>query len=192
MVIDEPRGAALERLFVAVPVPEELFSFVRSAQALLPPISGLRLMREDQFHVTLAFIGEVGPEKAQAAREVVRSVSEDMGGTAQLGGFLYFPSSARARVVALGISDPHKIFVELFELVMSGLEKARVMKREKRPFKPHLTIARLKVPGMVKPKSDSGQQVFAVQSICLFRSELRRDGAVYTVLEQVPLMGAAQ
>jgi len=186
------KDVAVQRLFVAVPVPEELFSFVHAAQALLPALDGLRLMREDQFHVTLAFIGEVGPDKAAAAREVVCSIPGCLGGAAELGGFVYFPTPTKARVVALGITDPHRIFVQLFERVTSGLEKAKVMKREKRPFRPHLTIARLKIPGAVKPKSDPGQQVFAVQSVCLYRSELCRDGAVYTVLERVPLAGAAQ
>jgi len=179
--------ASLQRLFVAVPVPQEVFAFIQVAQALLPPVEGLRLAREDQFHITLAFIGEVDQEKAAAAAEVVRSVPTESGGEATLAGFLYFPSVNKARVVALGVDDPTGVFPTLFEQVMTGLEKRGVMRREKRPFKPHLTIARLRIPRLIRPRSEPGSARFALQSVCLYRSELRREGALYTVLEEKAL-----
>lgn len=171
-----------QRLFVAAPVPGEVFGFIRAAQALLSPMEGLRLTREDQFHVTLAFIGEVDDDKATAAAEVVRAVPADMGGEVVLSGFVFFPARSRARVVALGVEDPAEVFPALFEQVMVGLEKKDVMRREKRPFKPHLTIARLRVPKAIRPRSEPGRVQFALQSVCLYRSELRREGAFYTVL----------
>ena len=53
----QPRGT-LRRLFVAVPLPRGLLGFVQETQSLLPSLPGLRLMKEKQLHVTLAFIGE--------------------------------------------------------------------------------------------------------------------------------------
>ena len=180
-------GGGRQRLFVAVPLPGALFQFVHTAQESLPRVPGLRPMREEQYHVTLAFRGEVGDSKANAAREVVRSVPGDMGGDAFISGFLLLPSPGKARVVALEMSDEHRVFERLYEHVMTGLEAAGVMQREKRPFRPHLTIARLRSPGPVQPRSESGQTRFAVESVCLYESELRREGAVYTVLERTVL-----
>jgi RNA 2',3'-cyclic 3'-phosphodiesterase len=181
-------GCAHQRLFVAVPVPEELFGFVRKAQELLPRLPGLRLTREeDQFHVTLAFIGEVDETKAQAARAVVRSFPADMGGNGTISGFLFLPSDEKARVVALDIADGDGVFGGLFSRAMTGLEAAGVMQRDKRPFRPHLTVARLRNPAPVQPRSESGQIRFAVESVCLYKSELRREGAVHTVLERIAL-----
>ncbi len=88
------------------------------------------------------------------------------------------------RLVALGIADPDGVFDALFETVMSGLEEADVMQREKRPFRPHLTVARLRKPGAVQPRSETGRTWFAVESVCLYESRLSREGAVYSVLAQ--------
>lgn len=183
----EDTASTRQRLFVAVPLPDELCSFIQAAQGALPPLSGLRFMSREQFHVTLAFIGEVGEDKAEAARAVVRRVPEDLGGEAVIGGFLHLPSAKRARVVALRIEDEGSVFADLFLHVMAELETAGVMEREKRPFRPHLTVARLRVPGPVQPRAESGEVRFAVESVCLFESKLKREGAVYTVLERAAL-----
>jgi 2'-5' RNA ligase len=175
-------GGEKQRLFIAVPLPAELLGFVGAAQALLPGAPELRLLRPDQLHLTLAFIGEVDASKAAAARTVVETLPADMGGEGLMSGFLLLPSAARARVVALEVVDGQAVFAGLFERIMGGLEAAGVMEREKRPFRPHLTIARLRTPGPVRPKSESGQARFAVESVCLYRSELKREGAAYTVL----------
>ncbi len=174
--------AALQRLFIGVPLPVELLGFLEAAQAIVAPTPGLRLLRPDQLHVTLAFIGEVDQAKAAAAQAVVDSLPTDMGGEGRITRFLMLPSAGKARVVSLEIDDGAGVFARLFEHVMGGLEAAGVMRREKRPFRPHLTVARLKDPAAVQPRSESGGARFAVESVCLYRSELRREGAVYTVI----------
>jgi RNA 2',3'-cyclic 3'-phosphodiesterase len=180
-------GGAGQRLFVAVPVPAESLGFVIAAQRLLPTVPGLRLMREDQLHVTLAFIGEVGDDKARAAREVVESVPAEMGGEAIIERFLLLPSPGRASVVALELKDGEGVFSRLFEEVMGGLERAGVMQREKRPFRPHLTIARLRDAGPLQPRLECGEARYAVESVCLYESELKREGALYTVRARTAL-----
>jgi len=174
-------AGAKQRLFVAVPLPGGLVEFVQTAQEALPRLPGIRLMKPEQLHVTLAFMGEVGEAEAAATREVVETVPEDMGGEVLLGGYLLFPSARKARVIALGIVDAEGIFPALYEHLMRGLETAGVMRREKRPFRAHLTVARLRVPGYVQPMSESGQARFAVESVCLYESRLKREGAEYTV-----------
>ncbi len=180
-------GEAGRRLFVAVPLPPVLREFVVAAQSMLPSMPGLRLMHEDQWHVTLAFIGEVGENKAEAARLVVESLPAGLGGEAVIERFLMLPSPRRARVVALELADRSRAFSRLFEAVMSGLEQAGVMEREKRPFRPHLTIARLRDPGEVQPRSECGAARYALESVCLYESQLRPQGALYTVRARTDL-----
>jgi 2'-5' RNA ligase len=91
-------------------------------------------------------------------------------------------SAKKTRVVALDLDDRARVFGGLFERVMGGLETAGVMTREKRPFRPHLTIARLRMPGPVQPRSESGRAPYAIESVCLYKSELSREGARYSVL----------
>ncbi len=163
-------------------MPGELLDLVENAQAALPRSSELRLMRPDQLHVTLAFIGAVDVAKASAACAVIDSLPADAGGMAEITGFLMLPSARKARVVALDLDDREGVFARLFETVMGGLEAADVMSREKRPFRPHLTIARLRVPGPVQPRYESGRASYAIESVCLYKSELSREGARYSVV----------
>ncbi len=179
-----------QRLFVAVPVPVAVLPHVRRATEAVAGLPGVRVLGEPQWHVTLAFIGEVEAERAGAAREVVAGLPSDVGGQAELGRFLLLPSASRARVVTLEIIDEDEVFKRLFETVMGGLEAAGVMTREKRPFRPHLTIARLRAPGPVRPRFESERAPFAVQSVCLYESRLRREGAEYTVLCKRELVAA--
>lgn len=175
---------------MAVPLPLDLLGFVSAAQEALPRSPGIRLLGPEQLHVTLAFIGEVDEGKAAAAQAVVESVPRDMGGQVVVGGFLCFPTAKKARVVALHIADEAGLLAGLYERVMGGLEGAGVMRREKRPFRAHVTVARLRVPGPVQPMAESGQARFVVESVCLYRSELKREGAVYTVVASAALSGA--
>ena len=171
-----------QRLFVAVPLPAGLGDLVRHVQEALPPVRGLRLLGPEQWQVTLAFIGEVGAVKAETALRVVESVPEGMGGEATVERFLMLPSASRTRVVTLELGDEQGVVRRLFEAVMGGLEAGGVMQREKRPFRPHITIARLRTPAAVRPRYESERARFAVESVCLYESTLRREGAVYTVV----------
>jgi RNA 2',3'-cyclic 3'-phosphodiesterase len=179
--------SGLERLFVAVPLPESLVAVIQTAQGLLPRTPGLRLMSKEQVHLTLAFIGEVGRDKREAAEAVVRGVSPDSGGAVRSAGFLLLPSARRPRVVALALDDRRGVLTRLFEQVMGNLEAAHVMRREERPFRAHLTIARLREPTGIQPKSECPEFEYRVESVCLFRSELSREGATYEVLARTEL-----
>lgn len=172
----------LQRLFVGVPVPEGAKEHIRRAQAVLPTTGGLRLLPEEQWHVTLAFLGEVDRAIGAEAKSIVEALPASMGGESELEGFLMLPSARRARVVALAVRDDGGIWADLYESVISSFEIAGIMRREKRPFRPHLTVARMKVPGVVVPKAEPGRTRFAVESVCLYASELGREGARYIVV----------
>jgi len=179
-----------ERLFIGVPLPQATMALLAAVQEGLPPVNGLRRVRPEQVHVTLAFIGSVGPGAREAARRVVASIPPEAGGLTTLGAFVLLPSARRPRVIALGVDDPAGVFAGLFELVMRGLEREQVMRREKRPFRAHATIARLRVPVEVGLKSECGPLPFPVESVRLYRSELRREGALYAVVEERTLQSA--
>jgi 2'-5' RNA ligase len=173
------------RLFVGVPLAEDLVGFVNEAQAALPVRSDTRLMRRDQLHVTLCFLGELGGEAAERAARVLSGVPCTMGGVVSLGGYVCLPSAARARVVALAIEDGEGILTALFERVASGLEREGLFQREARAFRPHLTIARLRRPGKLGLSADMPTAAFEVRSVCLYESVLSREGARYKMLQAV-------
>jgi len=178
-----PRGAKKCRLFVGVPLPLDVVRFVRVVQERLEGLEGLRLAKPEQLHVTLAFIGHVGPDELEAAATVVREVPPELGGESLVSGLLPLPSKGRARVMALEIRDDGEVFRRLFDRVMTGLESAQVMRREKRPYRPHLTIGRFRKPRSVEPKSDWEPVRLPVESVNLYESRLHPQGARYSVLE---------
>jgi 2'-5' RNA ligase len=118
-------------------------------------------------------------------------VPAGLGGVVTLNGIVLLPSPRRTRVVAMGVDDPDALFATLFEHVISGLERAGAIEREKRPFLPHLTIARLREPVALQPKSEGENGPFSIESVCLYKSELRPEGARYVVLERRVLARAA-
>lgn len=172
---------------MGVPAPAGVVDVVSKAQESLLVGAGWRRTPVERLHVTLAFIGEVSEGSLEAARQAVVGLGGAPGGVPELDGFLFLPARSRARVAALGFHDPGRVFEGLYEEVMGRLESAGVMKREGRAFRPHLTIARARRPIEVGPMSDVPRSVFSVESMCLYRSELRREGPVYIVVERIAL-----
>ena len=183
-------AGSTRRLFVAVPLPGSALPFVLEAQRGLPRAKDVRLLKPEQLHFTLAFIGEVDEGRTAAARAVVEGLPRDSGGEAWLEGIVLLPSAKRARVVALRVVDEAAVFSRLFSVVMRELEANGVTTREKRPFRAHLTIARMRRPGLLGPTHDCGRARFGVESVCLYESKLRRDGAEYEVVARTDLMMA--
>lgn len=177
----------LQRLFVGVPLPDAVESVVIAAQESLQA-PGLRLLRREQLHVTIAFLGEVGAAEASEAARVLSEQSGTMGGVAFLGGIALLPTSRKARVVALEVDDEQGVLGRLFAEITEGLARAGVMEPEGRPFRPHLTIARLRRPGRVHHKSDLQRERFAIRSVGLYRSRLSREGATYEILTEAILV----
>ena len=69
-------------------------------------------------------------------------------------------------------------------------DNGRGLPRDKRPFRAHLTIARMREPRDVRAWLSRGGEpsgALAVAKVTLFRSELGPSGPKYTALAQVPL-----
>jgi len=148
----------------------------------------VRWVRPEALHVTLRFLGNISPEQVEPlGRSVGTAVAEHSPFRLELGAVHYFPSPRRPRVVALELA-PEAALVELAAAVERGT-RAEGFEPEQRPFRPHLTLGRVKsgrppaTRGLAAP-SGSG---CAVSEVVLFRSELRREGAKYTPLERMPL-----
>lgn len=152
--------------------------------------------RSATLHLTLRFLGDVEASRigdvVEAARAAISGVEPFVFATAGLGAF---PSPRRPRVIWLGV-EPSP---ELFEL-QSGLEREleRVgFPRERRPFKPHLTVGRVRNPGDaaglpdVLAALDAPHEETIVRDVRVMRSTLARGGAVHEVLERLPLVASS-
>jgi 2'-5' RNA ligase len=98
-------------------------------------------------HLTLAFLGEIGEGAVEAAGVAVHAAAaERQGWTIHWSGAGAFPSAARPRVLWMGVEggealvDTHRALSAV--LVASGLPV------EDRPYRPHLTLARVRRQGL--------------------------------------------
>ena len=129
------------RLFVAVPIGEELRGALRDAVAgwgTDEQVEGLRWTDPDGWHVTLAFLGETDPAAVPELAERLAAVAARHEPTKlRTGGLDAFPTRARARVAWYGVEDVDGRIAALSADVSAALSLGATQ-----TLRPHLTLAR--------------------------------------------------
>jgi len=183
------------RLFVALDLPGPLRDAIVEWQRAELTDPALRPVRAESLHMTLAFLG-YRPEKeidaiAEAAFAVDASAPEIELAPEPVG----VPRGKRPRLFAL--DAPSEGAVALQAQVERGLVEGRFYEPEKRPFWPHLTVARVKAekrggrkPAVVEtlpgPLERTGVR-FRPTRLVLYQSHLRRSGAEYEPMAELEL-----
>jgi len=177
------------RLFTGVELPPEIrLKIAGLARTLSRSVEGVRWVPEENLHVTLKFLGwcEIG-----VVDDVVRLMQRstvDLPAEIEVGGLGGFPSHRSARVVWVGVEDIDGRLSRVYDSL--NLRSSRIgFESEKRRYSPHVTVGRARKKPVSLPDSalegEGWRETFTVEEIALFQSELRTDGAVYTVLERV-------
>ena len=186
------------RVFLAVFPPRAALALAfRTAESLrfLAQEPGVSWVKSENLHYTLRFIGEIGEDGArrvaEAAREAARGMAPFQALLGEAGGF---PSPRGARVLWIGLAEGADPMRELAKRLESALAK-RGWERERQPFKPHLTIARVRQPGFdwSEPIRVTGSLAgepkarFEVSAIACVDSTLSPQGSIYRVYETARL-----
>lgn len=185
-------GDGRRRAFVAVRPPDDVLTAVERAVApARHAIVGPRWTDRRQWHLTLQFLGWCGDVEAVAA--ALDGLEERDAFAVRLGGGGAFPSERRARVIWLGVHRGAEALGRLAGGVAACLAPLG-FEPEARAFHPHLTLARLRVPGDVREAvaalGDAPVgQAFTVREVVLYESVLRPDGARYEPLARVAFRG---
>ena len=150
--------AARRRIFVAVTLAPALLAAVGGVRSRLAEVdSGLRWVPPGNLHFTLKFLGGITPSQltgvVAAAHEVAARTQRF---SITLAGLGAFPSARRPRVVWIGVSSGAGHLVALAEDLDVALRQMRVA-REDRPFRPHLTIARVRDASPAARRLSPGQ-----------------------------------
>ncbi len=185
------------RLFVALDLPGELREGVAAwgREALADP--ALRPVAPESLHITLAFLGH----RYEKEVEEIAAVVGERAGPAPWVELLDpepRPPRGRARLYALPALSPGAEALQAG--VERGLVEAGFYKREKRPFWPHVTVARVRPetrgsrrPAVVSEPPGRLPEGLSEARICrrmtLYRSELQPTGARYVPLAQAELPG---
>jgi 2'-5' RNA ligase len=185
------------RAFLAIDPPQEIFSeIIKIQERLRKDLQGdIRWVRPEGIHLTLKFFGYIYDSDVANISDVVKNSVANMKALAlnvrSLGAF---PSVNRARVLWLGIDGDTDPLINLQIEIDQGLESFG-FKKEDRPFRPHLTLARVKEPkgliGLaetVEKKDDYVAGSFSVLGLTLFKSDLKPAGAIYTKLAHFPFL----
>jgi 2'-5' RNA ligase len=183
------------RLFVALELPAKLREGIVSwgKGELRDP--ALRVVAPKSLHVTLAFLGYLPEREIGRLGEIVRGLRA-AAPTLRLEDPVAKPSLRRARLFALPAIAPAATALQ-HELERK-LVAERLYKPEKRPFWPHVTVARAKSagrgsrrPAAVERPPGALPKKLLEAALCvrvtLYRSVLQPQGSRYTPLAQVEL-----
>ena len=99
---------------------------------------------------------------------------------------LFLPAHGKRRVVALELDDPSGTLRRLQAEVSSGLAAEGLYEPEKRPWLPHVTVARFRRPGHPFSLQNVNIGGFGVVRMVLYSSHLERAGAVHTPVADFP------
>ena len=189
------------RLFVALELPDDALAGIAgwSTRELSDP--ALRRLPPESMHVTLAFLGYRPEKEVERIAAIVEGL-EAGPAPIELGDPVQIPPRGRARLFALPIDSPQAVAIQA--TLEESLVAARFHEPEKRPFWPHLTVARVRPEGRGsrRPRmvgtapgplpQSLRERTFESVRVSLYRSELKPQGAQYTPLAHVDLSRSGQ
>ncbi len=177
------------RLFVAIEIPEEVKDEVEAAFApWREAFPKARWVPRENQHVTMKFLGRTWPRLVDWVPEQVEAAAADVPRfTVRVRGVGSFPSAKSGRALWAGFED-----TDLITDLATEIEAALVEEfpAEKRPFHPHLTVARSDPPVKL-PAAYTATPLetdpWEVDRVVLFRSHLGRPAPRYEPLARFPL-----
>ena len=180
------------RLFYAIDLPDVLKSRLEKVNAQ-PGIFGshVKPVKGASFHLTMLFLGDQPEGNLKALGEAGKnSVLTARPCELVIGKAGFFP-----RVSFLTLTGDIETLAFISMNLAVECEKY-LEKPETRPFKAHVTIARHKKP-VSRSEKETITEMFRefegerirIEGLVLFKSELTRSGAIYTILEKFPFSG---
>lgn len=187
------------RAFLAVPADglwvESARDLVARLKESLPRASWTR---PESWHLTLKFFERISPEKVRALAAVVGPMAiATVPGEMMAAGAVVFPPKGPARVLGVGF-DPTPAVEEVSRLARDAEAEARRLglEEERRPFHPHVTLARLRSPWPPEAVETFRREIaewsfpaWQARSCVFYESRLLREGAVHTPLEEWSFSG---
>ena len=182
------------RLFVALEIPsavrDKLAALIKDLRARGPVSSAKKVhwVRPENLHVTLKFIGEAAPAKLQAIGAALAAVRSAEAVELRLQGLGLFPNQNRPGVLWSGMEVSPNLAPLAGDIdhALGGVGFAL----EKRPFTPHLTLARFAPRGDSRELSAALKEhatrefgVLRAGEFHLIESTLKPSGAEYTTLQ---------
>jgi len=189
-------GSPTWRVFCAITLPaflrEQIEAHIARSREAVP---GARASwnRDEKLHLTIKFLGDIPTDKVGAlAPAAARAVDGIHAFSLAAAGCGAFPSRGQPRVLWIGVLDETGELARLHRRLDEECA-ALGFPREQRAFRPHLTIARVRHSEAAGKLAEVHKQLgfprveFPVSELTVIRSELRREGSLYTDISRHPL-----
>lgn len=188
----------MKRIFIAADISEaarqKAAAYIDELRSAFPRLR-VGWERPEKLHLTLKFLGEVNDGQLEEVRKLVSVVAEKNDRFRMtLGGTGRFPQKGDARILWLGVNDQGRSAAVVAEIEDHLAELG--FGKEKRPFRPHLTIARLREPRLSAEltarhlENDFEPVAFEVGEIVIYESKLQQSGSIYSAVTRCPLNGS--
>lgn len=168
------------RLFVALDLPWEVKEELSELSCNLP---GARWVPEENFHLTLRFIGEANRLQAEEIDHALASL-RGRGFFFSLSGLGCFEKTGRVNTLYAGV-ERNEYLARLQAKVETALHRVGLAP-ERRRFTPHVTLARMDMPvtpalaNFVQANNLYRSSPIRADNVTLFSSFLGKDQPTYT------------
>ena len=190
------RRPRIVRLFLAINLaPEVRQAIIDATEPLRAIAPKLTWVREPQLHLTVKFLGEQSEDTANKLTEAMRAVgARNRAIDVEVGGIGAFPNFRRPRVVWIGVTPEPKL--ELLHHDVEATCESLGFPVEGKPFRPHLTLARVKPRAIdaraLRQLANAAKDVSYVEevvitSVDLMESELTTNGSRYRLVNSTAL-----
>ena len=187
------------RSFIAIELTGELKAGLARLQAQLKLGEPRSVKWVDPFsiHLTLKFLGNIAVDRISEITGVMKAATQGLSPFhLEVKGLGVFPNLRRVQVVWVGVEGEVDKLSQLQQRIESNLAGLGFAP-EGRRFTPHLTLARLRDRASPDERQRLGQLIadtkfeaahtFPVEAISLMRSQLTREGAIYSRISSVGL-----
>ncbi|MCK5077219.1 MAG: RNA 2',3'-cyclic phosphodiesterase [Calditrichia bacterium] len=181
------------RTFIAIEIPENIkeniLQVIEQVKSSYPKIAWTKTTA---YHLTLKFLGEVEENMIDPISEKIEGIAGNFTPfKIDVEGVGVFPNKRAPKILWAGLYMPDDSLLELQAKIEDSLYDLN-FEKEKRKFKPHLTLGRVKrkmPPEFADEffKCSLPKQTFTVDKIIVMKSELKPTGAVYTRMKVVLL-----
>jgi len=194
-----PHDSEQIRSFIAIELPQDVKNELAQLRSELEKSEHpfVKWVNPKGIHLTLKFLGNIPfKQVAEIAKAIEQATKGILPFHLELSGLGVFPSIKQPRVLWVGIKGEIDNLLIMQRNIDSALAPLGFAE-EKRPFTPHLTLARVRegatpaerknFGGLVMPTSFASSYSLSVETINLMRSQLTPQGAIYTRLVTVKL-----
>jgi len=180
------------RSFIAIELPDELKLKLAQLEDQLKSNRQpwVKWVSPEGIHITLKFLGNIAVEMTGAITKAIEEATQGMSPfQLEVKGLGVFPNLRRVQVAWVGVIGEVDKLSQLQKRIETSLIPLGFAP-ESRAFTPHLTLARLRDQASLDERQRFGQLIAStefetasaieVDAVSLMRSQLTREGAIYS------------